>query len=115
MLDLGKERAVARGTVEAVGGSAMGATASTLASCRGQGCSSSGSSARRRGETRIGLGEDEDGLSSYGATAQRTGTATVCGGVSRGGAPGARVAGSRCQGKAGWEKTGGAMVVWLVA
>ena len=72
MLDWGKERAVARGTVVAVGGSAMGATASSLASCRGQGCSNSGSSARRRGETRIGLGEDEDGLSSYGATAQRT-------------------------------------------
>ena len=89
ILDLGEERAVARGTVVAVGGSAMGATASSLASCRGQGCSNSGSSARRRGETRIGLGEDEDGLSSYGATAQRTGTATACGGVSRGGAPGA--------------------------
>ena len=52
------------------------------------------------------MGEDEDGLSSYGATAQRTGTATACGGVSREGAPG-RVVGSRCQGKAGWEKTGG--------
>ena len=115
MLDLGKERAVARGTVVAVGGSAMGATASSLASCRGQGCSNSGSSARRRGETRIGLGGDEDGLSSYGATAQQTGMATACGGVSRRGVPGARVACLRCHGKAGWEKTGGARVVWLVA
>ena len=108
MLDLGKERAVARGTVVAVGGSAMGATASSLASCRGQGCSSSGSSVRRRGETRIGLGEDEDSLSSYGATTQWTVTATACGDVSRGGAPGARVAGARCQGGAGWRKTWGA-------
>ena len=86
ILDLGEERAVARGTVVAVGGSAMGATASSLASCRGQGCSSSGSSARRRGETRIGLGEDEDGLSSYKATARRMSTATACSGVASRGA-----------------------------
>ena len=37
------------------------------------------------------------------------------GGVVRGGAPRERVAGSRCQGKEGWEKTGGAGVVFLVA
>ena len=112
MLDLGKERAVARGTVVAVGGSAMGATASSLASCRGQGCSSSVSSARRRGETRIGLGEDEDGLSSDEATARRLSTATACGGVARGGAPGARVTGTRCQGGAVGAKPGARRQFW---
>jgi len=49
--------------------------------------SSSGSSARRRrGETRIDLGEDEDGLSSDEATAWWLSTATACGGVASRGA-----------------------------
>jgi len=37
------------------------------------------------------------------------------GGVAYGEAPRARVTSSRCQGKEGWEKTGGAGVVFLVA
>ena len=36
------------------------------------------------------------------------GETTTFDGVSRGGAPGARVAGARCQGGAGWRKTWGA-------
>jgi len=71
---LGKERAVARGTVVAVGGSAMGETASSFASCRGLGCSSSGSSARRRGEIGVGLRMDRHGLNG-----DENDGATTCG------------------------------------
>ena len=81
--------------------------------------------ARARGERR-GMGRrelEEDKAHRLGSGRIRSRTASMgstrrwraaFGGVVRGGAPRERVAGSRCQGKAGWEKTGGAGVVWLV-
>ena len=60
----------------------------------------------------LGSGRIRSRTAGMGSTRRRR---AAFGGVARGGAPRARVAGSRCQGKAGWEKTGGTRVVWLVA
>ena len=60
----------------------------------------------------LGSGRIRSRTAGMGSTGRRR---AAFGGVARGGAPRPRVAGSRCQGKAGWEKTGGAGVVWLVA
>ena len=89
-----------------------------MAGARGGGGSAQLGLARgeRRGTGRREFEEDkvEDGRhGQHRATARRWQAAFA--GMARGGAPRARVAGSRCQGKAGWEKTGGARVVWLVA
>ena len=70
---------------------------------------------RLRERSELACERDKDGMGGDSGAATRgsdvesgNGETTTFDGVSRGGAPGAHVAGARCQGGAGWRKTGGA-------
>ena len=80
---------------------------------RGRGVGGSGSMGRLRERSELACERDKDGMGRDSGAATRgsdvesgNGETTTFDGVSRGGAPGARVAGARCQGGAGWRKTG---------
>ena len=82
---------------------------------RGRAVGGSGSAERLRERSELACERDKDGMGGDSGAAMHgsdvesgNGETTTFDGVSRGWSPGAHVAGARCQGGAGWRKTGGA-------